>query len=111
MTMVYSATSEHFSHPLNIFEDALWSQHPLNIFEDTLWSHPRSYDTASLFNSEIPPIGVYDNQWLSTNKSTEWYPLPIQYGPQNSAPPISRGEKWWQTVLEREISCSSCTHE
>jgi hypothetical protein len=28
--------------------------------------------------------------------------------PQNSALAISSGEKWWQTVLEREISWSQC---
>ncbi len=36
--------------------------------------------------------------------------------PQNFDPAISRGEKWWQTVLEGEFSCcqwegSGCTHE
>jgi hypothetical protein len=36
--------------------------------------------------------------------------------PQNSAPAISLGKKWWPTVLEVEISCnqwggSACTHE
>jgi hypothetical protein len=44
MTMAYSASSEHFEHPLNISEDAL------------------ELKTLLLFNSEIPPIGVYDNQ-------------------------------------------------
>ncbi len=57
---------------------------------------------------------ITDIQWMVC-----WWVL-VHCGPQNSALTIGIGKKWWrqwwQTVLEREISCSewegsACPHE
>ncbi len=54
--------------------------------------------------------------WMSFTGSQNFHGHGSSLCPQNSVPDISLHEKWWPTVLEREISCSqwggsACTRE